>query len=231
MAIPTFSQISPFAQYAPQNAATLIAFFENNNVTMPPEDARHFITHCDEFSPQALESLLEQYKNAGCPEGVHQYDLGEDVVTRLHGPRVGNDTLRHQERFLIQRGQGRPPEEVIADDEPFQADTRGVIIQFGGIIWTVHSGPMMPKMEDDPEGLWAENSLAYTSEEIAEKETACYKWVDMGTLGSEQINIATRWDMLKAAEGDEEKVIDVLVETFASVISYKEYCQIRYSSL
>lgn len=231
MAIPASSSTSPFTQYASRNEQTLISFFESNNVAMPPEGARHFITHCDEFSPEALKSLLDQYSQDGCPEGVHQYDLEGEVVTRLYGPRNGNDTARYEERFLIQRGEGRAPEEVIAYDYPFQADARGVIIQFGGVVWTVHSGPVMPKMEDDPQGLWLENSLAYTMEEIEEKQVLCYRWIDMGVCGSEQINIATRYDMLKATQGNEEEVTSVLVDNFASVISYREYCQIRFSSL
>lgn len=228
MAIPASSSTSPFTQYASRNEKTLVSFFENNNVELPPEGARHFITHCDEFSPEALASLLDQYRKDGCPEGVHQYDLEGEVVTRLYGPRAGNDTAKHEERFLIQRGEGRVPEEVIANDRPFQADTRGVVIQFHGIIWTVHSGPAMPKMEDDPEGLWLENSLAYTMEEIAEKQVQCYKWTDMGECGSEQINVATRYDMLEAAEGNEDKVTDVLIDNHASVISYAKYCRIRF---
>ena len=158
LTFPAFST-SPFAQYASRNEQTLTNFFENNGLALPPQGARHFVTHCDEFSPRALQSLLDQYQEAGCPEGVHEYDLSGEVVTRLYGPRIGNDTAKHEERFLIQRGEGRAPEEVIANDRPFQADVRGVVIQFGGIVWTVHSGPAMPKMEDDPEGLWIENSL------------------------------------------------------------------------
>ena len=231
MAIPASSITSPFAQHAAQNEATLVSFFENNNVTMPPEGARHFITHCDEFSPEALESLLDQYRQAGCPEGVHEYNLSGEVVTRLWGPEYGNPSVAHEERFLAVRGQGRSPEEMVVRDKPFQRDDRGVIIQFGGVIWTVHSGPSMPKMEDDPDDLWLSNSLAFTSKEIEEKQVLCYRWIDMGVCGSEQINIATRYDMLKATQGNEEKVTAVLADSFASVIPYREYCQIKYSSL
>jgi len=228
MAILLSYKTSPFTQHAARNEQTLINFFENNNVAMPPEGARHFITHCDEFSPEALTSLLDQYQADGCPEGVHEYNLSGKVVTRLHGPRVNDGlTTKYEERYLIQRGQGRPPETVIAYSKPFQTDTRGVVIQFGGIVWTVHSGPIMPKMQDDPEGLWLENSLAFSSKEIEEKQVPCYKWVDMGECGSEQINIATRYDMLRAAEGNEEEVDNLLAETFASIISYKEYCRIK----
>jgi len=132
---------------------------------------------------------------------------------------------------LAVRGQGRSPEEVIVRDKPFQRDDRGVIIQFGGVVWTVHSGASMPKMEHDPEGLWDSNAIAYSEDELQIVGVPCYKWVDMGVLGSEQINVATRWDMLQAAKGDEEKVTAVLADSFASVIPYREYCQIKYSSL
>ena len=227
MAIPTSSSTSPFTQYASRNEATLTSFFENNNVVMPPEGARHFITHCDEFSPEALASLLDQYQRAGCPEGVHQYDLEGEVVTRLWGPKYGNPSVAHEERFLAVRGQGRSPEEVIVRDKPFQRDDRGVIIQFGGVVWTVHSGPSMPKMEDDPEKLWLSNAIAYSRDELQVIGVQCYKWTDMGQCGSEQINVATWWHMLQEAEGDETKVTDVLAENFASFISYAEYCHIK----
>ena len=231
MAIQAFSSTSPFAKFASRNEATLISFFENNNVELPPEGARHFVSHCDEFSPEALESLLDQYQEAGCPEGVHEYNLSGEVVTRLWGPEYGNPSVLNEERFLAVRGQGRSPEEVIVRDKPFQRDDRGVIIQFGGVVWTVHSGPSMPKMEHDPEGLWDSNAIAYSEDELQVVGVPCYKWVDMGVLESEQINVATRWDMLQAAKGDEEKVTDVLVDNHASAISYKEYCRIRFSSL
>lgn len=231
MATPAFSSTSPFTEYASRNEKTLVSFFENNNVAMPPEGARHFISHCNEFSPEALASLLDQYQEAGCPEGVHEYNLSGEVVTRLWGPEYGNPSVLNEERFLAIRGQGRPPEEVILREKPFQPDDRGVIIQFGGVVWTVHSGPSMPKMEHDPEGLWDSNAIAYSQDELQVVGVPCYKWTDMGECGSEQINIATRYDMLKAAEGSEDKVTDVLAENFASIISYKEYCQIRFSSL
>jgi hypothetical protein len=218
-----FFSISPYAGYAAQNAQLFTQFFNDNGVSLPPEGMRHYITHCDEFSLPALISLLKQYSLDGCPEGVHEYGLSGKVVTRLWGPECGNSSVLGEERFLAVRGQGRNPEEVIVREKPFQEDDRGVIIQFGGVVWTAHSGPSMPKMEDDPEGLWESNAIAYSRDELRDIGVPCYKWRDMGEGGSEQLNFATRFALLKHYEGDEEAVDSLLAVAFATKIPYQEY--------
>jgi hypothetical protein len=150
-----------------RNQSIFLSFFEKHNVQMPPEGARHFITHAEEFSLEGLQDLLDQWANLGCPDGVHEFTLQKgEAVTRLWGPKVGGEDLSNEARTMISRGEGRPPQPVVARDNPFQKTDRGTIICFGGVVWTVHSGPSMPKFEDDPNGEWKKNALAYTQEEI-----------------------------------------------------------------
>lgn len=160
-------KVSPFQSDVIENEAIFTAFFEDNNLELPPKHLRHFITHCDEFSSEAIQSLLSQYQKDGCPEGVHQYHITGKAVTRLWGPKSGNPEV-NDERIFVERGAGRPPEPVFCKEKPYQDTSEATIIQFNGVIWTAHSGPSMPRIEKDLDPLWRTHSLAYTQEEILE---------------------------------------------------------------
>lgn len=150
-----------------RNESIFLAFFEKHNVTMPPEGARHWLTHANEFSSEALNNLLDQWAAQGCPDGVWEYRILQgEAVTRLHGPKMGGRDLSDEGRVMISRGEGRPPQPVVVRAEPFQKTNCGTIICFGRVVWTIHSGPAMPKFEDDPTKEWEKNALAYSQEEI-----------------------------------------------------------------
>ena len=149
-----------------RNKSIFSDFFEKHDVQMPPEGARHFITHANEISSEALQSLLGQWAAQGCPDGVHEFALQGEAVTRLWGPKMGGEDLTCEPRRLISRGEGRPPQPVVVRRFPFQATSCGTIICFGRTVYTVHSGPSMPEFEDDPTKEWEKNALAYTQGEI-----------------------------------------------------------------
>ena len=158
--------MAAFKNVASANEAFLLSFFAEHNIQLPPEGSRHFVTHCDEFTEEALRSLLNQWAANNCPDGVHQYSITGEAVTRLWGPKTGSEDLSSEPRTLFSRGEGRPPQPVVLRDEPFRNTDCGTIITFGGTVWTVHSGPSMPKFDNDPSGEWSKNALAFTPEEV-----------------------------------------------------------------
>ena len=139
-----------------------------NNLSLP--DNPHFITHLDEFSVEAMRNLCKAFVEAGCPDGVHTFQLPvrdeytPTAVTRLNGTKIGNASLEDTPRVLVERGAGRPPQPVVIDETPFRPTQVGTVICFGGCVYTIHSGPAMPESFDDPE--WSQSALCYRADEI-----------------------------------------------------------------
>lgn len=132
-------------------------FCRNNSLSLPPLGQRHFLTHLNEFSAEALDSALSQ---APSEDGVWEIEVTQGwVLTRLWGPKVGNPSLKEEERVMVERGQGRPPQPIIHRSQPWQSTDIITVIIHGGVLVTIHGGPSMPL--DFEDALWATHALAY----------------------------------------------------------------------
>lgn len=211
---------SPYEGEAKNNAETVRAFVEGRDISLSPDP--HFVTHMDECTNQALIHALNAWEFTNCKDGVHQFDIsGRGAVTRLHGPKMDNTSLRGVDRWLMDRGANRPSQPVISKALPFQDTDIITIICLGGTLWTIHSGPSMPS-EFDHE-LWVSNALAYSSAELKESGEKCYLWQDMGEAGSVMTCVARHSTLLNHLEGDEDEVNEFLVSRHADEVSYTEF--------
>ena len=150
------------------NEETVRNMISKNWLSLP--DNPHLVTHLDEFSIDAMRNLCAAFVKAGCPDGVHTFELPirdeytPTAVTRLNGTKIGNASLEDTPRVLVERGAGRPPQPVVVDKTPFRPTRFGTVICFGGCVYTIHSGPSMPESFDDPE--WSKSALCYRADEI-----------------------------------------------------------------
>ena len=137
-------------------------FCEQNEISIPPN--AHFLTHLNEVNYENLMNLLGEWKNQGCEDGVHTYNVcgGRPNVTRLHGEKMKNDNLSVDKltRHFIKRGQDRPAQPILLAVTPFQETTLATIVCFGKTLYTIHSGPSMPPSFEDQE--WKTNVLLYS---------------------------------------------------------------------
>ena len=160
---------SPFntEQNIANNKEAVMARVEELGLKLPPEEARHFISHCNEMNPIAIIEAFSKYNGKA---GVHEIEVTADcAVTRLQGPKMGGKDLTNELRFKISRGLDRPFQPVIQKNEPFQSTNIISLIIFPNengelTLWTMHAGPAMPP--DFAHSDWKSNALAYTTEEI-----------------------------------------------------------------
>ena len=164
-----FLSSSPFSnpQTIRNNEETTRRLLKECNVALPPEGSQHFISHLNEMNPVAIQ---EAFKGWNGKAGVHEITITSDcAVTRLQGPKMGQEDLSDEERTLHSRGQGRPKEPVILRPTPFQYTNIVTLVIFPDeegnlVLYTMHSGPAMnPDFSHED---WEHNALAYAPEEI-----------------------------------------------------------------
>ena len=165
---------TPFNQNLLEKESFVKAQLEEMGLKLPPEGKRHFVSHLDELNLEALKAgfrCWRKYCSPGGYDGVHTWrpvELeGLNMVTRLTGPRMGDESLELEPRSLKDRGEGRGFQSCVVRDTPFTACANLTFICFHGVLWTLHSGPEMPPMESDPEGEWNHNALAFRPDELS----------------------------------------------------------------
>jgi len=164
-----FMTESPFSntQTLKNNEETTRRLLEECNVALPPEGSQHFISHLNEMNVIAISDAFKDWD--GKP-GVHEIKVTSDcAVTRLQGPKMGQEDLSNEERTLHCRGEGRPPQPIIIRPAPFQYTDIITLVIFPNeagelVLWTMHSGPAMnPDFSHED---WKTNALAFKSEEV-----------------------------------------------------------------
>lgn len=164
-----FLSSSPFSnpQTIRNNEETTRRLLKQYGVALPPEGSQHFISHLNEMNVIAIS---DAFKNFNGKPGVHEIKVTSDcAVTRLQGPKMGQENLSEEERTLHSRGEGRPPQPVVIRPAPFQYTNTITLVIFPNeagelVLWTMHSGPAMnPDFTHED---WKANALAYTSQEV-----------------------------------------------------------------
>ena len=165
-----FLSSSPFSntQTLKNNEETTRRLLKEHNVSLPPKGSQHFLSHLDEMNVVAISDAFKSWD--GKP-GVHEVAVTSDcAVTRLTGPKMGQEDLSDEERTLHSRGQGRPQEPVVIRPAPFQYTNAITLVIFPNeagklVLWTMHSGPAMdPDFSHED---WKYNALAFTPEEVS----------------------------------------------------------------
>lgn len=158
-------QESPFKGQEETNAKTIIEECKRRNVILP--DNPHFLTHMNECTSLAIKEAFEAWDNT---PGVHSLQItAGNAVTRLHGARMGGESLSEEERAMVNRGADRPPQPVIIRAKPFQDTNLMTLVIFPNneghlVLWTAHAGPSMPPNFEADE--WVSSALAYRADEI-----------------------------------------------------------------
>ena len=164
-----FLSCSPFSnpQTIRNNEETTRRLLKQYGVALPPEGSQHFLSHLDEMNVVAISDAFKSWNGKA---GVHEVAVTSDcAVTRLTGPKMGQEDLSGEERTLHPRGEGRPPQPVIIRPAPFQYTNVISLIIFPNkegnlVLYTMHSGPAMdPDFSHED---WKYNALAFKSEEI-----------------------------------------------------------------
>ena len=164
-----FMTESPFSntQSIQNNEETTRRLLKQRSVALPPEGSQHFISHLNEMNVIAISDAFKSWNGEA---GVHEIKVTSDcAVTRLQGPKMGQEDLSEEERTLHSRGENRPPQPVVIRLSPFQYTSLITLVVFpneGGqlTLWTMHSGPAMnPDFSHED---WKHNALAYAPEEI-----------------------------------------------------------------
>lgn len=160
---------SPFSnpQTLKNNEETTRRLLKQYGVALPPKGKQHFVSHLNEMNVVAISDAFKGWD--GKP-GVHEVAVTSDcAVTRLQGPKMGQEDISDEPRTLHSRGEGRPPQPIVLRSAPFQyTNVISLIIfpnDFGQLVlWTMHSGPAMdPDFSHED---WKANALAFKSEEI-----------------------------------------------------------------
>lgn len=144
-------------------------------ISLPPKGERHYRSHLNEMSKDALEegfrclkkygrTILERY------DGVHTFNLvsleGVHLRTRLVGPKMGHDSLEFEVRSLKDRGEGRGYQSCVVRENPFTPTALITFVIFGNKLLTLYAGPEMSPIEHDPDGEWLTHALAFSPEEL-----------------------------------------------------------------
>lgn len=150
-----------------EKANLIRSFAAEYNLKLPAKGKQHFITHLDEFNLDALKQALLKYsfmtKHDSLPDGVFTFEFtpidNPRAVTRLWGPKLGQESFESTMRIMYERGADRPATPVIHKEKPFQ-DTNCITIKVHqGTLITIHSGPQMP--HDFNHIQWGTHALAY----------------------------------------------------------------------
>jgi len=165
-----FMTESPFSntQSIQNNEETTRRLLKECNISLPPEGSQHFISHLDEMNVVAISDAFKAFNGKA---GVHEITITSDcAVTRLQGPKMGQEDLSEEERTLHSRGENRPPQPVVIRLSPFQYTSLITLVVFpnkeGNLtLCTMHSGPAMdPDFSHED---WKANALAFTPEEVS----------------------------------------------------------------
>jgi hypothetical protein len=164
-----FLSSSPFnnPQTLKNNEETTRRLLKQRGVALPPEGSQHFLSHLNEMNVIAISDAFKAFNGKA---GVHEITITSDcAVTRLQGPKMGQENLSDEERTLHSRGEGRPPQPVVIRPAPFQYTDAITLVIFPNeagklVLWTMHSGPAMdPDFSHED---WSANALAFTPEEV-----------------------------------------------------------------
>jgi hypothetical protein len=168
---PTIYKTSPFEGYEIQNKQTVIDNCNNLNIALPPTGGQHFLSHLNEMHPFAIDKAFALLDQKGVCAGVHTFQIDNPylAVTRLFGPKLGQDSLESEERLMHYRGEDRPKQPVVIREDPFQRTSLITLIVFPNddaqlTLWTMHSGPAMDPDLNHVD--WTHNALAFTQEEV-----------------------------------------------------------------
>ena len=164
-----FLSSSPFSnpQTRGNNEETTRRLLKERNIALPPEGSQHFISHLNEMNPIAIQ---EAFKGWNGEAGVHEIVVTSDcAVTRLQGPKMGQEDISDEPRTLHYRGEGRPPQPIVLRSSPFQYTDIITLVIFPNkegklILWTMHSGPAMN--ENFTHEDWEANALAFREDEV-----------------------------------------------------------------
>lgn len=166
-----FFATSPFADKTEDNKKVTETLCRHYNIELPPVGARHFLSHLDELTPLAIEKAFALYQASGITAGAHTLQIDNPflAVTRLCGIKVGDSSLKDEERTMHYRGEDRPLQPVVIREKPFRQTNKITLIVFPNeqgklTLWTMHSGDAMPPDFKDPE--WKANALAFRLDEI-----------------------------------------------------------------
>lgn len=135
----------------------------------------HFKSHLEEMGQEALSAALLKWEEMGAPVGDISIPVdGFQGKTRLWGEKMGDSISMEEENFFYKtRGEGRPPQRLICRENPFKNTniiTIAVYVKEGVKgLETIYAGPSMPAFEDDPNGEWDRNFLAFPSSFFQEK--------------------------------------------------------------
>ena len=143
-------------------------------VSLPPEGERHYLSHLNEMSTEAIEDGFRCLKKYGRTilsgyNGVHTFNLsleGIHLKTRLTGPKMGHDSLEFETRSLKDRGEGRGYQSCVVRTQPFTATNLLTFVIFDDKLLTLYAGPEMPPIEHDPDGEWVHHALAFRQDEL-----------------------------------------------------------------
>jgi hypothetical protein len=162
---------SPFSDRAEDNKKVTETLCRHYNIKLPPVGSQHFLSHLDEMAPLAIEKAFSLYDQAGITAGVHTFVIDNPflAVTRLCGEKVGDGSLKKENRTMHYRGEDRPLQPVVIREKPFRETDKVTIIVFPNkenelTLCTMHSGHSMPASFEDQE--WKDNALAYREDEI-----------------------------------------------------------------
>lgn len=143
------------------------AFLERNQLKLL---STHFLSHIEELDPDCLEFALSYMERLNFPMGQTEIYLGDqaspNLKTRLWGEKMGDTLDLESETFIFKsRGEGRPPQKLLVREEPLRStQTLTVELREGGL-YTIFAGPSMPYPDNDPEGHWERNFLAFPPEQ------------------------------------------------------------------
>ena len=166
-----FFTTSPFTDRTADNKEVTETLCRHYQIELPPVGARHFLSHLDELTPLAIQKAFALYEAAGISAGAHTFKIDNPflAVTRLCGPKVGDESLEEEERIMHYRGEDRPLQPVVVRERPFRETDKVTLIVFPNeegklTLWTMHSGDAMPPDFNDNE--WKLNALAFLPNEI-----------------------------------------------------------------
>lgn len=152
------------------NISTVIDnFLTSQNVVL---FGQHLRTHEGEFDALSLEKALSAWVEMGKPLGATTIELDSPTcLTRLWGEKMGDELeLEHEAYFIKSRGEGRAPEKLISRGSPMRNTNllTLIILEHEGDIClvTAYAGPEMPPVNQDPNGEWSRNFLAYSPSEL-----------------------------------------------------------------
>lgn len=168
---PATYTFSFFEGYEEQNKQTTIENCNRFNIALPPTGGQHFLSHLNEMHPHAIEKAFALLDQKGVCAGAHTFQIDNPylAVTRLFGPKLGQESLELEKRVMHSRGEDRPPQPVVIREAPFQRTSLITLVVFPNndgqlTLWTMHSGPSMnPDFNHED---WTHNALAFTQEEI-----------------------------------------------------------------